>query len=123
MEPRFIDTISHEISKEKAESLGRAGRVLEQALRELRDFDARRDLPATVREEQRHRLLGRLARLVMNVVVQREACGLIDADYVLAFYKVPPDVVALLGKRSPPHLEPNQIGVPTRGIPPAGNRG
>jgi hypothetical protein len=99
MDNRFVDTISHEISKEKAESLGRAGRLLEAALRELRDFDARGGLPAAAGEEQRRELIWRLARLVTNVVVQREACGLTDIDYVLDFYNVPPEVVALLGKR------------------------
>jgi hypothetical protein len=108
MKNRFIDTISHEVSKEKAESLGRAGQVLEQALGELRDFDARLDLPPAIREEQRQSLLWRLARLVTNVVVQREACGLLDTDYVLDFYEVPRDVVVLLGKRFPAlRLEPS----------------
>ena len=102
MDNGFVDTILGEISEEKAESLGRAGRLLEEGLIELRDFDARGELPAAVREEQRRRLLWRLARLVTNFVVQREACGLIDTDYVLDFYKVPPDVVALLGRRARP---------------------
>ena len=99
MDNRFVDTILGEVSKEKAESLGRAGHLLEEGLRELRDFDARGELPPAIREEQRRRLLWRLARLVTNLVVQREACGLLDTDYVLEFYEVPAEVAALLGKR------------------------
>jgi hypothetical protein len=102
MDNRFVDTILGEVSQEKAEGLGRAGHLLEEGLRELRDFDARGELPAAIREEQRRRLLWRVARLVTNFLVQREACGLTDTDYVLGFYDVPPEVVALLGKRVRP---------------------
>jgi hypothetical protein len=102
MNSRFVDTVANEIAKEKAESLGRAGQLLEAAVRELRAFEADGERPTAVREEQRRELVWRVAHLVTNIVVQREACGLIDTDYVLDFYDVPPEIVALLGKRPRP---------------------
>jgi hypothetical protein len=100
MDNRFVDAILAEVSKEKAESLGRAGNLLEAALHELRDFDIHRDLTDVDQQDQRRRLVWRIARLVTHFIVQREACGLNDADYVLQFYKVPQDVIAMLGKRA-----------------------
>ena len=51
MDNRFVDTILGEVSQEKAEGLGRAGHLLEEGLRELRDFDARGELPAAIRDD------------------------------------------------------------------------
>jgi hypothetical protein len=100
MDNRFVDALLTEISEEKAASLGRAGNTLENALAELAAFDAEHDRTQPARQEQRRRLLWRLARLVTNFIVQREACGLRDPEYVLDFYKVPREVVELLGKRA-----------------------
>jgi len=100
MDNRFVDAVLTEVSKEKAESLGRAGNMLEASLAELTDFDAQRDSSDPVQQEQRRRLVWRIARLVTNFIVQREAFGLRDPDYVFEFYKVPADVIAQLGKRA-----------------------
>ena len=102
MDNRFVDALLAEISKEKADSLGRAGNMLEAALHELSSFDAHRDLADPDQQEQRRRLVWRIARLVTNFIVQREACGLADPDYVFEFYRVPPEVIAQLGKRAKP---------------------
>ena len=100
MDDRFVNAILAEVSQEKAEALGRAGNAVEGALRELSNFDAHRDLWEPVRQEQRRRLIWRIARLLTNFIVQREACGLFDPDYVFAFYKVPEEVIAQMGKRA-----------------------
>jgi hypothetical protein len=99
MDNRCVDAILREISSEKADSLGRAGSTLEAGLAELRRFDAERDLANAATQEVRRRLVWRIARLVTNFLVQREACGLRDPDYVFAFYGVPQDVIAQLGRR------------------------
>jgi hypothetical protein len=100
MDNRFIDAILAELSEEKAESLSRAGTALEDALHALASFEPPEDLPAEERLERRRRLVWLAAQRVTNYIVQREACGLVDSAYVLAFYKVPRDVIAQLGKRA-----------------------
>jgi hypothetical protein len=100
MDNRFVDAILAEVSKEKADSLGRAGNSLEAALHELSNFDAHRDTTDSREQEHRRRLVWRIARLVTNFIVQREACGLRDPEYVFEFYRVPQEVIAQLGKRA-----------------------
>ena len=102
MSNRIVAAIAAEISEEKAGSLGRAGAALENALRELRSFDPPADAPAHVRAERRARLLGHAARAALSFIVQREACGLRDHEYVYEQYEVPKEVVVRIGRRVPP---------------------
>jgi hypothetical protein len=64
MSRRAVDATAEEIAKEKAEALGLAGRALETALRELRDYDARRE--PTSDDPRRAALLARAAERTRN---------------------------------------------------------
>jgi hypothetical protein len=102
MSLQFVDTVQHEIAEEKADALGRAGRRLQQAIEALRQHEQR---TATELQRAKHeRLLWDLAELVEAFVVQREACGLRDSRYVLAFYGVPHEAIVRIGARRPPEL-------------------
>jgi hypothetical protein len=101
MSNRVVDAVAAEVAEEKAGALGRAGRALEAALAALETFNPPADLPVDVREERRRRLVSRAAQLTLSVVVQREACGLRNAGFVLEQYKVPQEVIAALGRRMP----------------------
>jgi hypothetical protein len=92
MNRRAVDTVSEEIAQEKAEAFGRTARLLEQSLDALRGFDASGG-DAAVRAE----LIERAAERVLHFIVQREACGLRDPDYVFRSFGVPRDVIARLG--------------------------
>jgi hypothetical protein len=85
MKRNAVDATAEEIAKEKAEALGLAGKALEAALRELRDYDA-----ASARAAER----------TLSFIVQREAHGFRDPAYVLDFFAVPAEVVARLGIRA-----------------------
>jgi hypothetical protein len=95
MKSRAVDSVQEEIAKEKAESFGRSARLLKQALAELADLPPEAD-PAT-----RELATRRASERVLNVIVQREACGLRDASYVYRFYGVPREVVARIGIAEP----------------------
>jgi hypothetical protein len=98
MSQQGTEAIEHEIAEVKAESLGLAGRLLEAALAELRDYDAsgraQSDGPAI-----REGLLARGAYRVQNVIIQRESQGLRDPNYVFRFYSVPREIIVRIGAR------------------------
>ena len=100
MSQPFVDTVQHEVAEEKAGALGRAGLRLQHALELFREHEQR-----TAGQEQAHaqreRLLSDLAARIESLIVQREACGLRDSRYVLAFYGVPKEAVARVGARRP----------------------
>jgi hypothetical protein len=96
MAQRFVDTFEHEVAEEKAEALGRTGKLLEHAVARLRDHDRARG-----EEANRERLLWELAERVEAFVVQREACGLRDSRYVIEFYSVPGEAMARVGAKRP----------------------
>src|SRR5688572_27548524 len=100
MTQQFVDTVQQEIAEEKAGALGRTGQRLQEALEQFREHERR---AAAQRQSQarRERLLWDLAERVESLIVQREACGLRDARYVLAFYGVPNEAVARVGARRP----------------------
>jgi hypothetical protein len=77
-----------EILQEKAATLGRLGRALEDALDELRLAD--RDAPS------RPALVDEAARVLWEFVVHREACRM-STDDALEVYKVPGEVRARMG--------------------------
>lgn len=98
---RAYEAFEREATEEKAGTLGLAGVRLEEALARLRELDAD---PATPRSSDRDALVWELAELTMNLIVQREACGLRRGrEYVLRFYSVPREVAVRLGARPPVH--------------------
>ena len=108
MNRRAVDAVDHEIAKEKAEALGLTGKRLEDALRELRELDARRAAPPQLADadtdaeaaRRRAELVAKAAERLTSLLVQREAQGLRDQQYVFKFYSVPAEVVARLGVRA-----------------------
>jgi hypothetical protein len=97
----FVDTVQQEIAEEKADALARAGERLQQALERFRELERRTASHEDIRVK-RERLLWDLAERVEALIVQREACGLRDARYVLGFYGVPKEAVARIGAKRPP---------------------
>jgi hypothetical protein len=97
----FVDTVQREIAEEKAGTLGRTGQRLQEALDRFREHEQRDHGNAHNSQARRERLLSDLAERVESLLVQREACGLRDARYILAFYGVPQEAVARVGARRP----------------------
>lgn len=95
---RRLDAVNKEIAEAKAESLGLAGKSLEAALRALKEFDERG--AADPDGTKRRALVLRAVERVTNFIVQREANGLRDAEYVYRFYGVPREIVRALGART-----------------------
>lgn len=87
-----IDTaLNVEILEEKAASLGRAGRRVEKTLATLRACE--NDDPS----RQNH--VRAAADAVYGYFIQRELCGLKDQDAAIRSYKVPAEVIAILGSK------------------------
>lgn len=83
-----LDALGHEIEGEKASSLGRAGRRVEECLARL----AENSEPGL-----RGALLGEAARAVHAYFIQRELCGFRRHQDVIREYRIPPAVLARLG--------------------------
>jgi hypothetical protein len=86
-------SIEQQIAGEKAASLGRSGRKLSRALDNLRRFDevvgsSGRILDPTARAD----LVEVAGDALWSYIVQREAMGLIDSEYIGREYAVPSDV-------------------------------
>ena len=81
--------LEREMMGEKAASLGRAGRLVEQRLKALRSVE-RHDpgRPAALRSA---------ADAVQSYFVQRELCGLVNHDRPIEDYAIPAEVLARLG--------------------------
>jgi hypothetical protein len=86
-------SIEHQIAAEKAAALGRSGKKLQAALEKLRRFDevARRG-GRIFDPAARGELVDIAGDALWSYIVQREAMGLIDSDYIAREYGVPPDV-------------------------------
>jgi hypothetical protein len=97
MDSRATDAVAKEIAEEKAESLSRAASALEHTLRELREYERAHGSDAA--DARRNALVARAAERVLSVIVQREAAGLRDPNYVFEFFAVPRAVVTRLGAR------------------------
>lgn len=91
--------LDYEIAQETAAALGRQGRALEAALRELTEFDRGPD--ASADPARRAALVATAARALWEFVVQREACGLRDSGTVMRMYKVPAEVRDRMGAFPP----------------------
>jgi hypothetical protein len=83
-----------EIAQEMASALGRLGRRLEAALRALAEYDAAgaADDGSPADAGPRLALVLAAADAYWCFLVQRESCGLFDAQAVLAQYRVPAEV-------------------------------
>ena len=89
-----VDSVEKEIAGEKAAAMGRSGRKLAAALEKLRRFD---EEPASGRRGRgepsgRAKLVEAAGEALWAYIVQREAVGLIDADYIRKEYSVPSEV-------------------------------
>jgi hypothetical protein len=91
-----------EIRQAKAEALGRTGERLEAVLAELAGLDRQLDLSRAVagpgtgpgerlarQTEARNQLRDQAARLHQQLIIQREAIGLVHHGLVEAHYPVP----------------------------------
>jgi hypothetical protein len=85
-----------EILAEQVRALTRATQLLEESLRQLVRFDA---LPAPPRHSARARvqLLDEARRLLWNLVVQREAMGIVHHQVLYEVLEIPPEVGAPMG--------------------------
>jgi hypothetical protein len=90
----WVNPFEYEISREIAGTLGRIGKRLERALRELKSREGWNDV-------KRDELIWEATELVTSIVVQREACGLRDSSFVFEFYSVPREVIARIGVKRP----------------------
>ncbi len=86
------EAVLREIQSEKASTLARAARGLEQALAELADAPP----------ERRDDALAEAAERLWCVVVQREAMGVLRHETLFEAYKVPWDVRLRMGPRRVP---------------------
>ena len=89
-----LEAVEKEIAAEKAAALGQSGRKVKSALEELRLFDedaAVGGRPARGPAE-RTKLVEAAGEALWAYIVQREAVGLIDAEYIRKEYDVPADV-------------------------------
>lgn len=84
-----------EILQEQAQTMGRMGRQLEQALEALHTFNA---ASATGQElARRSALIDLAAAVAWAFMVQRELCGLRDWEVVIKEYRIPADVISVIG--------------------------
>lgn len=83
--------LDHELAGEKAASLGRAGRRVEETLAKLRAHDAG--------SPERPALLKDAAEAVYAYFIQRELCGMRRHHEVVREYAIPAAVLARLGAR------------------------
>jgi len=102
-----VDILHYEIVQEQASALGRMGRALEQALAQLRAFDAAHVAPETPEAMQpaRRKLVVEAGQALWMFVVQREATGLRDSRHIMRTYNVPAEVQRCMGL-APPTSKP-----------------
>jgi hypothetical protein len=105
-----VEVLGYEIVQEQAAALGRLGRGLEQALAELRAFDAAHPRPdaaesgpdtrpdtAPEQRQARRALVSTAGQALWMFVVQREACGLRETRSLMRDYRVPAEVQEQMG--------------------------
>jgi hypothetical protein len=98
------NALDYEIVQVQAAALGRLGRALEAALRNLSDHDAGDDGSETAlaghppsSQEVRTRLIEDASYALWCFIVQREACGLRDQGIIVREYRVPAEVRNRIG--------------------------
>lgn len=84
-----VNVLETEMLADKASSLGHHGRLVEQAMAELKAFAGA--------PEARLVLVKRAAREVWAFFVLREICGFRDHRDIIRFYEIPPEVLVRLG--------------------------
>ena len=90
---KALKSVEHEIAGEKAGAIARSGRKLRVALDNLRRFDARVGSHTRLADPvARARLVEAAADAFWSYVVQREAMGLVDSEYIRREYGVPHEV-------------------------------
>ena len=92
--PRFetgLSVLEAEIAQERAAALGRLGRDVEKTLTSLGEVK--------LGSPGRAALVDAAAHAVWTFFVQREVCGMLDHDRVVAHYAIPPEVLARVGAR------------------------
>jgi hypothetical protein len=92
MEEQRHEALEREIAGEKAAALGRGGRKLRIALDNLRRFDEGAGGNRRNARGARAELIEIAGDALYAYVVQREAMGLTDAEYVAREYAVPQEV-------------------------------
>ena len=102
-EQKSSNSIEHEIDEEKAGALGRSGRKLRAALDNLQRFDRNRAGVQRADPVARDKLLEAASDAFWLYVVQREALGLNDPEYICQEYGVPPQGCGVGPGRSAPH--------------------
>jgi len=93
--------LDYEIAQETAAALGRQGRALEAALKDLAEFDAVARNDESAEWARRPALVATAAHALWQFIVQREACGLRDSAMVVRMYRVPREVHDLMGAVPP----------------------
>ena len=94
---RGVDLLNYEIVQEQASALGRLGRGLEVALKELREFDALHP-HAGASCGARRALVSAASHALWMFVVQREVCGLRENHRsLMRDYGVPAEVQGRMG--------------------------
>ena len=93
--------LDYEIAQEAASALGRHGRALEAALKDLAEFDAADRQAEKSDRTARAALVAAAAQALWHFIVQREACGLRDAGMVVRMYGVPAEVQHRIGAFPP----------------------
>jgi hypothetical protein len=89
--------LDYEIAQETASALGRQGRALEAALKDLADHDAGEAGRDGSDRGARAALVATAAQALWHFIVQREACGLRDTGTVVRMYRVPAEVQDRMG--------------------------
>lgn len=92
-----LDLLRHELLQEKAANLARLGRRLEDALAELRAFDAHPAAPSGEDAARRDRLVAAAGEALWYYVVQREVCGLHGDEALMRQLDVPREVRLRMG--------------------------
>ncbi len=93
--------LDYEIAQETASALGRHGRALEAALKQLAEFDAADPRPGPPDRTARAALVDAAAQALWHFIIQREACGLRDGGMVVRMYRVPAEVQHRMGAVPP----------------------
>src|SRR3974377_31518 len=103
-----VDVLNYEIVQEQASALGRLGRGLEAALKDLQECDAahRRAEASSAEQQVRRTLVAAAGHALWMFVVQREACGLRDSRAVMREYKVPAEGQMGMGVGAPQPTPP-----------------
>lgn len=95
---RNVESVQHEIVQEKAATLQRIGKRLDDALKALADFDAS---PAPGGAGERDALVDRAGEALWFYVIQREVIGLRDTEAVIEELGVPREVQLRMGVLKP----------------------